>query len=42
MLASALARKMTSRTFVIAQVVNTSLEADDVVRMVASAFGLSQ
>jgi general secretion pathway protein A len=42
MLASALARKMTSQTFVLAQVVNTSLEADDVVRMVAAAFGLSQ
>jgi general secretion pathway protein A len=42
MLASTLARKMTSRTLVLAQVVSTSLEADDVVRMVAAAFGLSQ
>jgi general secretion pathway protein A len=42
MLASTLARKMTSRSFVLAQVVSTSLEADDVVRMVAAAFGLPQ
>lgn len=42
MLASTLARKMTSRTLVLGQVVSTSLEADDVVRMVAAAFGLSQ
>ena len=42
MLAGALARKMTSRTFVLAQVVNSSLEPEDVVRMVAAAFGLSQ
>jgi general secretion pathway protein A len=42
MLASTLARKMTARTVVLAQVVSTSLEADDLVRMVAAAFGLSQ
>ena len=42
MLASTLARKMASRNLVLAQVVSTSLEADDVVRMVAAAFGLSQ
>ena len=42
MLASTLARKMTSQTYALAQVVSTSLEADDLVRMVASAFGLSQ
>jgi len=42
MLASTLARKMTSQTFVLAQVVSTSLEADDLVRMVAGAFGLPQ
>ena len=42
MLASTLARKMTSRTFVLAQVVSTSLEADDLVRTVAAAFGLPQ
>ena len=42
MLASTLARKMTSRNFVLAQVVSTSLEADDLVRTVAAAFGLHQ
>ena len=42
MLASTLARKMTSQTFVLAQIVSTSLEADDLVRMVAAAFGLPQ
>jgi putative secretion ATPase (PEP-CTERM system associated) len=42
MLASTLARKLTSRTVVLAQVVNTSLEADDLVRMVAAAFDLPQ
>ena len=42
MLASTLARKMTSQTYALAQVVSTSLEADDLVRTVASAFGLSQ
>ena len=42
MLASTLARKMASRNLVLAQVVSTSLEADDLVRMVAAAFGLPQ
>ncbi|HWQ38693.1 MAG TPA: XrtA/PEP-CTERM system-associated ATPase [Burkholderiales bacterium] len=42
MLASTLARKLTSQSLVLAQVVSTSLEADDLVRMVASAFGLAQ
>ena len=42
MLASTLAQKMTSQTYALAQVVSTSLEADDLVRTVASAFGLSQ
>jgi putative secretion ATPase (PEP-CTERM system associated) len=42
MLASTLARKLTSRTVVLAQVVSTSLEADDLVRMVAAAFDLPQ
>ena len=42
MLASTLARNMTSRTLVLAQVVSTSLEADDLVRMVAAALDLSQ
>ena len=42
MLVSTLARKMTSRTFLLAQVVSTSLEADDLVRTVASTFGLAQ
>jgi putative secretion ATPase (PEP-CTERM system associated) len=42
MLASTLALNMTSQTFVLAQVVNTSLEADDLVRTVAAAFGLPQ
>jgi len=42
MLASTLARKMASRNLVLAQVVSTSLEADDIVRMVAAALGLSQ
>jgi putative secretion ATPase (PEP-CTERM system associated) len=42
MLASTLAKKMASRDLVVAQVVSTSLEADDIVRMVAAAFGLSQ
>jgi|SRR5579859_3832271 len=42
MLASTLSLKMTSQPFVVAQVVSTSLEADDLVRMVAAAFGLSQ
>jgi general secretion pathway protein A len=42
MLANTLARKMASPNLVLAQVVSTSLEADDIVRMVAAAFGLSQ
>jgi general secretion pathway protein A len=42
LLASTLARKIASRTLVLAQIVSTSLEADDVVRTVAAAFGLSQ
>ena len=42
MLANNLARKMASGNLVLAQVVSTSLEADDIVRMVAAAFGLSQ
>jgi putative secretion ATPase (PEP-CTERM system associated) len=42
MLANTLARKMASRNLVLAQVVSTSLDADDIVRMVAAAFGLSQ
>src|SRR3954471_24966309 len=40
MLATTLARNMTPRTFVLAQVVSSCLEADDLVRTVASAFGL--
>jgi len=42
MLASTLARKMASRNLVLAQVVSTSLEADDLVRMVVAALGLPQ
>jgi len=42
MLASTLARKVTTRTLVLAPIVSTSLEADDLVRTVASAFGLAQ
>jgi putative secretion ATPase (PEP-CTERM system associated) len=42
MLAGALARKMASSNLVLAQVVSTNLEADDLVRMVAAAFGLAQ
>jgi general secretion pathway protein A len=41
-LARALARKMASQNLVIGQILSTSLEADDVVRSVAAAFGLSQ
>jgi len=40
MLASTLARKMTSPNLVLAQVVSTSLEAEDLVSMVAAQFGL--
>ncbi len=42
MLANNLARKMASGNLVLAQVVSTSLDADDIVRMVAAEFGLSQ
>jgi len=41
-LARALARNMVSQNLVIGHIVSTSLEADDVVRTVAAAFGLSQ
>jgi len=41
-LANTLARKLASRKLVLAQVVSTNLEADDIVRMVAAAFGLPQ
>src|SRR5690242_20276646 len=40
MLAQTLARKLESRNLVMAQVVNTQLEADDMIRMVVAAFGL--
>ena len=40
MLAGTLARKLESQNLVMAQVVSTQLEADDIVRMVAAAFGL--
>ena len=39
-LARALARKLESQNVVLAQVVSTKLEADDLVRMVAAGFGL--
>jgi len=39
-LARALARKLESQNLVMAQVVSTQLEADDMLRMVAAAFGL--
>ncbi|MGB5082986.1 MAG: XrtA/PEP-CTERM system-associated ATPase [Burkholderiales bacterium] len=42
MLANTLARKMASSNLVLAQVVSTNLEADDIVRMVAAQFGLPQ
>ena len=42
LLASTLARKVTSQAFALAQIVSTSLEADDLVRMVAAAFDLPQ
>ncbi|MSP98704.1 MAG: DUF2075 domain-containing protein [Betaproteobacteria bacterium] len=41
MLARDLARKLESQNVVVAHVVSTQLDADDMVRMVASAFGLS-
>ena len=40
MLAQTLTRKLESRNLVMAHVVNTQLEADDIIRMVAAAFGL--
>ena len=39
-LARALARKLESQKLLLAQVVSTQLQADDIVRMVAAAFGL--
>ena len=41
MLARTLARKLASQNLVMAQVVSTQLEADDIVRMVAAEFGLA-
>ena len=41
-LARTLARKLESANLILAQVVSTQLEADDIVRMVAAAFGLPQ
>ena len=40
MLARTLSRKLESQALVMAQVVSTQLEADDIVRMVAAGFGL--
>src|SRR5262245_28417936 len=42
MLAYTLARELTARNLVLAQVVSTHLNADDMLRMVAAGFGLSQ
>jgi putative secretion ATPase (PEP-CTERM system associated) len=42
MLGNTLALKLASQNLVMAQVVNTNLKADDMVRMVAGAFGLPQ
>src|SRR4030065_715486 len=42
MLASMLVRKLESQNLVMAKVVNLQLEADDMLRMVAAAFGLPQ
>jgi len=42
MLAATLAQKLASQNLVLAQVVSTRLDADDMVRMVAAAFGLPQ
>ena len=42
MLATTLAHNVASRNLVLAQVVSTNLEADDMVRMVAASFGLPQ
>lgn len=42
MLATTLAHNLASRNLVLAKVVSTNLEADDMVRMVAASFGLPQ
>jgi general secretion pathway protein A len=42
MLAATLAQKLASQNLALAQVVSTRLDADDMVRMVAAAFGVSQ
>jgi putative secretion ATPase (PEP-CTERM system associated) len=42
MLAATLAHNVASRSLVLAKVVSTNLEADDMVRMVATSFGLPQ
>ena len=42
MLANTLAHKLASGNLVLAQVVSTQLKADDIVRMVAAAFGVPQ
>ena len=42
MLAATLAQKLASQNLIVAQVVSTRLGADDMVRMVAAAFGLPQ
>ena len=42
MLAVTLAQKLAPKNLVLGQVVNTRLDADDLVRMVAAAFGLPQ
>jgi general secretion pathway protein A len=42
MLARTLARQLESQNVMLAQVVSTQLEADDIVRMVAAAFGVPQ
>jgi len=42
MLAATLAKKLASQNLVLAQVVSTRLKDDDMVRMVAAAFGLAQ
>jgi putative secretion ATPase (PEP-CTERM system associated) len=42
MLANTLVQRLASRDLVLAQVVSTQLHADDMVRMVAAAFGLPQ
>jgi putative secretion ATPase (PEP-CTERM system associated) len=42
MLANTLASKLSSGSLVLAQIVSTQLKADDIVRMVAAAFGVPQ